>query len=283
MPDPEGAGVRPRHPPVHPHRPHVARPPANRRRCSATGRARDPRPADRPRLRVPRHHLPGARLRRADAVGPRDVVEVFVPEYVVGRWWEQVLHNQSALRLKARLLFMPGVMVTCVPYQLGPPSSTPRGRRTDRASRGRGRLNAVRHGRDAAGAARRRRLSGDPAGWRRFAVRPRRSWRPGSPCAARAGATSWRWQRPAAPTCWRVVVVARSAGSGRRWPPRWPRSCWPTSSSPRRYGTLQVEAGPAWSTCVVFLGVAVTVGVIVEARRPGARRGGRAAAARRRC
>jgi amino acid transporter len=51
-------------------------------------------------------------------IGPRDVVQVFVPEYVVGHWWEQVLHNQSALRLKSRLLFMPGVMVTSVPYQL---------------------------------------------------------------------------------------------------------------------------------------------------------------------
>ena len=49
---------------------------------------------------------------------PRDVVTVFIPEYVVGRWWEQILHNQSALRLKSRLLFQPGVMVTSVPYQL---------------------------------------------------------------------------------------------------------------------------------------------------------------------
>jgi amino acid transporter len=49
---------------------------------------------------------------------PRDVVTVFIPEYVVGHWWEQLLHNQSALRLKARLLFTPGVMVTSVPYQL---------------------------------------------------------------------------------------------------------------------------------------------------------------------
>jgi amino acid transporter len=49
---------------------------------------------------------------------PRDVVTVFIPEYVVGRWWEQLLHNQSALRLKGRLLYMPGVMVTSVPYQL---------------------------------------------------------------------------------------------------------------------------------------------------------------------
>ena len=49
---------------------------------------------------------------------PRDVITVYIPEYVVGRWWEQLLHNQTALRLKGRLLFMPGVMVTSVPYQL---------------------------------------------------------------------------------------------------------------------------------------------------------------------
>jgi amino acid transporter len=49
---------------------------------------------------------------------PRDVVTVYIPEYVVGRWWEHVLHNQSALRLKGRLLYKPGVMVTSVPYQL---------------------------------------------------------------------------------------------------------------------------------------------------------------------
>jgi hypothetical protein len=49
---------------------------------------------------------------------PRDVVCVFIPEYVVGRWWEHLLHNQSALRLKGRLLFQPRVMVTSVPWQL---------------------------------------------------------------------------------------------------------------------------------------------------------------------
>ncbi len=49
---------------------------------------------------------------------PRDVVAVFIPEYVVGHWWEHLLHNQSALRLKARLLFRPGVMVISVPWQL---------------------------------------------------------------------------------------------------------------------------------------------------------------------
>jgi hypothetical protein len=49
---------------------------------------------------------------------PRDVVAVYIPEYVVGHWWENLLHNQSALRLKARLLFTPGVMVTSVPTLL---------------------------------------------------------------------------------------------------------------------------------------------------------------------
>ncbi|HOQ54459.1 MAG TPA: DNA-binding protein, partial [Micropruina sp.] len=49
---------------------------------------------------------------------PRDVVCVYIPEYVVGHWWEQLLHNQTALILKARLNFMPGVMVTSVPYLL---------------------------------------------------------------------------------------------------------------------------------------------------------------------
>ncbi|MCU1645469.1 MAG: putative amino acid permease YdaO [Nocardia sp.] len=57
-------------------------------------------------------------IKRQRKSRPRDVVSVFIPEYVVGRWWENLLHNQSSLRLKARLLFEPGVMVTSVPFQL---------------------------------------------------------------------------------------------------------------------------------------------------------------------
>ena len=49
---------------------------------------------------------------------PRDLVMVYIPEYVVGHWWEQLLHNQSALRLKGSLLFTPGVVVASVPWQL---------------------------------------------------------------------------------------------------------------------------------------------------------------------
>lgn len=57
-------------------------------------------------------------VKRVTKESPRTVVTVFIPEYVVGHWWEQVLHNQSALRLKGRLLFIPNVMVTSVPWQL---------------------------------------------------------------------------------------------------------------------------------------------------------------------
>lgn len=46
-----------------------------------------------------------------------DVVMVYIPEYVVGRWYELLLHDQSALRLKGRLFFTSGVMVASVPSQ----------------------------------------------------------------------------------------------------------------------------------------------------------------------
>jgi hypothetical protein len=57
-------------------------------------------------------------VKRLRDQSPRDIVTVYIPEYVVGHWWEQLLHNQSALRLKSRLLYERGVMVTSVPWQL---------------------------------------------------------------------------------------------------------------------------------------------------------------------
>jgi len=57
-------------------------------------------------------------IRRISKESARTVVTVFIPEYVVGHWWEHLLHNQSALRLKTRLLFIPNVMMTSVPWQL---------------------------------------------------------------------------------------------------------------------------------------------------------------------
>lgn len=59
-------------------------------------------------------------IRRLRRGYPRDVVTVVIPEHVAGHWWEQLLHNQSALRLKTRLHFEPGVVVASVPYQLRP-------------------------------------------------------------------------------------------------------------------------------------------------------------------
>jgi amino acid transporter len=56
-----------------------------------------------------------ATLRRDN---PRELVAVFLPEYVVRHWWEAFLHNQSALRLKARLLFQARVMLVSVPWRL---------------------------------------------------------------------------------------------------------------------------------------------------------------------
>ena len=53
-----------------------------------------------------------------DAKRENDIVTVVIPEFVVRKWWEQLLHNQSALFLKGRLLFRKGTVVTSVPYHL---------------------------------------------------------------------------------------------------------------------------------------------------------------------
>ena len=47
-----------------------------------------------------------------------DTLTVVLPEFVAKRWWEHLLHNQAALRLKAALLFRPGTIVVSVPYHL---------------------------------------------------------------------------------------------------------------------------------------------------------------------
>jgi hypothetical protein len=56
-----------------------------------------------------------------DSIHQRDsdeVVIVVLPEFVAKHWWENVLHNQTAFRLKAALLYRPGMLVLNVPYQL---------------------------------------------------------------------------------------------------------------------------------------------------------------------
>jgi len=43
---------------------------------------------------------------------------VVLPEFVPRSWWQHLLHNQTALLLKAKLLFDPKIVVTSVPYHL---------------------------------------------------------------------------------------------------------------------------------------------------------------------
>jgi hypothetical protein len=55
---------------------------------------------------------------------PGDVISIVIPEYVVAHWWQHLLHNQTALRLKGRLLFEPSVSVTSIPWVLGEHASS---------------------------------------------------------------------------------------------------------------------------------------------------------------
>jgi amino acid transporter len=57
-----------------------------------------------------------AHLDELDAEHENDIITVILPEFVLTKWWEQILHNQSALLLKARLLFRPNTVVVSVPY-----------------------------------------------------------------------------------------------------------------------------------------------------------------------
>jgi hypothetical protein len=80
-------------------------------------------------IESPYRSLVGPLLAYIDAMHaqyPDKTLTVILPEMVPAHWWEQVLHNQTALRLKAALLFRPGVVVANVPYHL-------RRRRTDDA------------------------------------------------------------------------------------------------------------------------------------------------------
>jgi amino acid transporter len=65
-----------------------------------------------------------------------DTITVVIPEFVVGKWWENILHNQSALFLKGKLLFRSGTVVTSVPYHLDAqnPPAAPKRRAVPRPS-----------------------------------------------------------------------------------------------------------------------------------------------------
>ncbi len=57
------------------------------------------------------------RMRRAE---PEYIFTVIIPEFVTSSWWENFLHNQTALRIKGSLLLKPKVIVISVPYHLDP-------------------------------------------------------------------------------------------------------------------------------------------------------------------
>jgi len=57
-------------------------------------------------------------LTRTDARWSGDTLTVVIPEFVVHRWWEHLLHNQSALMLKARLLYRRNTVVISVPWHI---------------------------------------------------------------------------------------------------------------------------------------------------------------------
>jgi hypothetical protein len=49
---------------------------------------------------------------------PSEMVTIVVPQFVPAHWWENFLHNQTALMLRFALLFKPGVVIVEVPYQV---------------------------------------------------------------------------------------------------------------------------------------------------------------------
>ena len=59
-----------------------------------------------------------AELDELDAQFENDIITVVLPEFVLTKWWEQLLHNQSALILKGRLLFRRNTVVVSVPYHI---------------------------------------------------------------------------------------------------------------------------------------------------------------------
>ena len=52
------------------------------------------------------------------ALGENHMVTIVIPEFIPARWWQQLLHNQTALLIKGALLFRRNVVVTDVPYHL---------------------------------------------------------------------------------------------------------------------------------------------------------------------
>jgi amino acid transporter len=57
-------------------------------------------------------------IKRVELERPNGYVSVILPEFVPAKWWQHLLHNQSALLIKGALLFRPNLVVTSVPFHL---------------------------------------------------------------------------------------------------------------------------------------------------------------------
>jgi amino acid transporter len=55
---------------------------------------------------------------KVDQLYDDDVLSVILPEFIPSKWWQHLLHNQTALAIKAALLFRKGIVVISVPYHL---------------------------------------------------------------------------------------------------------------------------------------------------------------------
>lgn len=57
-------------------------------------------------------------VRRRRKKSPRDILVVYLPEFVVKHWWQRILHRRTVRRLKQALLHEPGVMTATVPWAM---------------------------------------------------------------------------------------------------------------------------------------------------------------------
>jgi len=73
-------------------------------------------------LTSPYRSLLGPLLHYVDHIleqgGENHIVTIVLPEFIPARWWQHLLHNQTALLIKGAMLFRKNVIVTDVPYHL---------------------------------------------------------------------------------------------------------------------------------------------------------------------
>jgi len=47
-----------------------------------------------------------------------EVITIYTPQFIVGHWWENLLHNHKARRIRHKLMLMHGVVIALVPWLL---------------------------------------------------------------------------------------------------------------------------------------------------------------------